>query len=65
MVIHFGESQILKWQVPQALHRAIGRKFSRAHLLKQFPDGIGVQEKLSVPRVALRPGTVANSQAVG
>ena len=43
MVIHFGESEIFKREMPQAIDCVIRRKFSRAHLLEKFADGIGVQ----------------------
>jgi len=43
----FGEAEILEGQMAQAVDRSIRSDVARAHLLKQFADGFGVQEALS------------------
>ena len=43
MMINFRESNVFEGKMAQALHRIIGREFSRADLLEQFSYGSFVQ----------------------
>jgi hypothetical protein len=58
MMIDFSESQIFERQMPQALHRIIGRKLSLAHQLEEFADGFGVQRGTQQPAFGFSAGVV-------
>ena len=49
MMIHLGESEILKRQMAQPVDRIVGREFSLTHLLEQFADGFGVHSRRQQP----------------
>jgi hypothetical protein len=46
VVIDFCEAEIFKRHVPQACDCVVGREFALAYFMKQFANGVGVQEVL-------------------
>ena len=47
MMIDFGEAQVFKREMTQAIHGFVRRKFALPYLLEQLADGFGVQAALS------------------
>lgn len=52
MVIDFGEAEIFKRQMPQAIDRVVGSESPSADLLEKFADGFGVQEAVGTRQSA-------------
>jgi hypothetical protein len=44
-MVYLGEAEVFERHVAQARNGGVGRKGSRAYLLKQLADGVSVQER--------------------
>ena len=43
-MIDIGEAEVFERQMPQLLHRFIGRELAALYLVEKFLDGVGVHD---------------------